>query len=134
MERNNYIAVYGSLRYGMGNHRVLGGAEYVDTTVVYGFSMHSFGGFPVLIPADPEEEAVVELYRANDAEMDSVDMLEGFREGGGGFYDRTPVELDNGHVAWVYFIDDVDLFDLPDVPVNAYGAQDWIKYVEEAAA
>lgn len=112
----------------MYNNYVLGDAEYVDTTTVDGFEMHSFGGFPVLISSEGSV-AVVELYRASDDEMEAVDYLESYPS----FYNRKEVVLLNGCTAWVYFIDDAEIHTLPYVASNLQGEYDWVLHVQEAA-
>lgn len=96
---NNLVAVYGSLRAGLHNHRVLGDAPYVTMGSVKGFTMHSLGAYPALVRGDGE--AVVELYDV--ACMKALDTLEGFPT----YYTRKQVKVDtpDGAVmAWVYYM------------------------------
>lgn len=122
MERNINVYVYGSLRAGMGNHRLLREAEFVREHVIYGYTMISFGAFPALVPTG-KSHAVVEQYRVNEEEFQRLDMLEGYPH----FYDRCLLDTPDGEVAWVYFIDDQELLNRG---VVEHG--DWVRYKEAA--
>lgn len=93
------VAVYGSLRQGMGNHRLLqdGEAAFLGTERVSGFQMYSMGGFPFITPA--EGEIRIELYKVDRDTMLRLDRLEGYPS----FYDRKLIQTSKGQ-AWIYFI------------------------------
>lgn len=93
------VAVYGSLREGMGNHRVLGGSTMVGKATVGGFDMFSLGGYPYCVP-DKTGEIVVEVYQVSEEVGQSLDALEGYPS----FYDRKLISTPFGE-AWIYFID-----------------------------
>ena len=102
MKTNDIVAVYGSLRKGLGNHRLLSTSESLGTHVVnIPFKMVSLGGFPALVPQDDSHEITVELYTSDDPDVySSLDMLEGYPS----FYNRKKIAVD-GKPAWVYFIE-----------------------------
>jgi gamma-glutamylcyclotransferase (GGCT)/AIG2-like uncharacterized protein YtfP len=78
----NVIAVYGTLRRGGQNHRLLDGAQFFGTGHIHG-RLHVVGdaghrpyAYPLLLP-DDNECVVVELYRVTDAHMlRDLDRLE----------------------------------------------------------
>lgn len=97
------VAVYGSLRQGMGNHRLLeeGKAWYHGKDKLDGFIMYSLGGFPCVRSVFPEgNEIVVEVYEVDDETFARLDVLEGFPS----FYDRKKVSTKYGD-AWIYTIE-----------------------------
>lgn len=109
IEEGELVAVYGSLRSGLGNHRLLTSAPRQDDGIIPDgeFYMVSLGGFPGLIP--PHEPLykstpiVVEVYEVDSNQRAiSLDGLEGYPS----FYDRKQVVLEDGRCCWVYFLDD----------------------------
>lgn len=105
MKVNDLVAVYGSLRAGLGNHRTILGVNRLDDGIISDkFSMVSLGGFPGLIKSETTTPIVVEVYEIDTTDrIRALDMLEGYRPGGG-FYDREQVELEDGRICWVYFL------------------------------
>lgn len=102
------VAVYGSLRQGMGNHGLLSGQTFVGTTqTVENYAMYSLGGFPkISLRGEKVCPIVVEIYDVTDEGLDRLDMLEGYRgEGMQNFYDRSLVETGEGP-ALIYHIED----------------------------
>ena len=121
------VAVYGSLRKGLGNHRVLGDSKLVSTGIVQGFGMYSMGGFPALTTLANKTDVVVEVYEVDNDTMRRLDRLEGYPH----FYNRVPVpiHLNEGEdgvesylTAWIYFIDDK----FPEKSFVESG--DWVEY------
>lgn len=97
------VAVYGSLRKGMGNHLLIQREEgtLLSTERVSGWEMYSYGGFPFIRPADnPSDEITIEVYAMPVTAMRALDRLEGYPS----FYDRKLVQTSKGQ-AWIYFID-----------------------------
>lgn len=98
------VAVYGSLRKDMGNHRIIENAPRQDDGVIRDrFRMVSLGGFPGLLKsANENTDIVVEVYEVtNEAQAQSLDYLEGYPS----FYNREVVELADGRECWVYFLE-----------------------------
>lgn len=124
MSNKQIIAVYGSLRSGMGNHRLLENAEFLCRTVTSEpYAMYSLGGFPkVSLHGDKVAPIVVELYSCNEDTMRSLDRLEGFRgEGMDNFYDRSTVQTECGKNALIYHIESGN-------GSNPVESGDWVEY------
>lgn len=101
------VAVYGSLRQGMGNHGRLRGATYVGTTVTtQPYAMFSLGGFPMVSLGLAKTPIVVEIYDCNEEQLEGLDYLEGYRgEGKNNFYDRSTVMTEAFGEALIYHIE-----------------------------
>lgn len=128
MNKLERVAVYGSLRQGHGNWRWLLNREPVETSTLSQFKMYSLGGFPGVLHSDSEEDQiVVEVYEADEKDMESLDRLEGYREHDPdtSMYVRERVE---GVDAWIYVWNGREL---PEEKHVASG--DWTQYVEERA-
>lgn len=91
------LAVYGTLKKGHPNHRVIGNAEYLGSCAIEGWAMYSLGYFPCIVPMKLSSRVVVEVYALDD--LAAADRLEGYPN----FYDRTKVRTSYGE-AWVYFM------------------------------
>lgn len=116
------VAVYGSLRNGMGNHRLLKDSEYVGTfTTDNKWQMHSLGGFPAIIAG--QDSVVVELYRVNQDTFRSLDRLEGFPD----FYNRKKIDVD-GYTAWIYYMQEDSKY-LGELVEQG----DWVKYKQSSS-
>jgi gamma-glutamylcyclotransferase (GGCT)/AIG2-like uncharacterized protein YtfP len=124
---NSIVAVYGSLRKGLGNHGLLQGSEFIGTGKVSGYGMYSLGGFPAMSNVGAKSDAVVEVYSVDEVTMARLDRLEGYPS----FYNRSLVAvlLDEGEggvatyaSAWMYHIDEA--FDNKDFVASG----DWVKY------
>ena len=100
------VFVYGSLKVGYGNHRVLNGAEYVGVhkTLEPNWEMMSLGGFPGVIRGKNLIEG--EVYTVDDGGLERLDRL----EGNGSFYNREQIKTTAG-VVWMYVL-------MRDQPVN----------------
>ncbi len=76
------IAVYGSLRKGMGNHRVLGDAILLgDFGTPPLYNMFSCGGSYPGITENGETSIKMEVYEASEAVNKSVERLESYVKG-----------------------------------------------------
>lgn len=120
MRVGDLVAVYGSLRYGMGNHRVVEGAERGADGIISGkFHMVSLGMFPGLLKSESPTDIVVEVYKIDtESRAQSLDWLEGYPS----FYDREQVQLVDGRTCWVYFLHSTS-------PANALvPSGDWVSY------
>lgn len=75
-----YVAVYGTLKVGKGNHRVLGESELVTTGFIKGYVMYSNGYYPSIFKVDDEHQKVyVEVYKVTDIDVyQNLLSLEGF--------------------------------------------------------
>lgn len=91
------VAVYGSLRKGFGNHRLINQEPLSTETLNVPFYMVSLGAFPALIPCPYDTPITVEVYDVDDITFSRLDMLEGYPD----FYNRSKVETSKGN-AWLY--------------------------------
>ena len=95
------VAVYGTLRKGYGNNRLIKDAEQILTMSIGGFEMKSLGAFPIA-QVNKDKAIVVEIYHITDDELVACDRLEGHPN----WYKRTQVgQLDIGdgeQPLWLY--------------------------------
>ena len=101
------VLVYGTLKRGYGNHRLLETSSYLGAFRAQGFELHSLGAFPaVSFTKDNSRFVEGELYEVDDDTLQNLDWLEGHPN----FYERhiTPVKDDRGHTedAYIYVLDD----------------------------
>jgi gamma-glutamylaminecyclotransferase len=83
------VFVYGTLRRGEGNHRLLAHAEYVgEARTVPGFALYDLGAFPGLV-RDGAGTVVGEVYDVDAGTLAALDRLEGVPS----FYRRERIEL-----------------------------------------
>lgn len=108
MSKRAYF-VYGTLKKGHGNNRLIVNQEYAGTATLNGYRMHHLGGFPAVTP---DENRVVqgEVWMIDEETEPKVDRLEGYSNGYKGFYDKALVEVTNENdqtiKAYVYFMPD----------------------------
>ena len=101
-----FVFVYGTLKQGHGNNRLLNRAKFVGpgTTVSEAFQMQD-GGFPMVF-AGGQFKVKGELFEVNDQQtLDNLDRLEGVPH----FYNRQEVEVDvDGEIisAFMYVTND----------------------------
>lgn len=121
------VAVYGSLRKGMGNNRLLGDSKCLGvTTTDMPFAMYSLGGFPMVTFGDRVCPIVVEVYECSSEVLQTLNYLEGYRgEGGNNFYDRSLVATPLGE-AYIYHIEDRSTS-----PDSLVPNGDWVNYVQQ---
>lgn len=113
------VAVYGSLREGLGNNPRLHNSPKLGTCIVEGFEMRSLGGFPVIYFSDMSDKIVVEVYQVEDSVLEgSLDTLEGHPE----WYRRIMVPTEFGN-AWIYVMMSDEYRNHPLVEGG-----DWCKY------
>lgn len=115
------IGVYGSLREGLGNHRLLQDAEFVGAdSLPAEYGMVSLGGFPGVFKGGTTN-IVLELYLVDAGELLRLDRL----EGNGSFYTREEVTTQAGALPWVYLLPKERYEDNEAVPSG-----DWKMYLE----
>ena len=115
MEYNmNLVFVYGSLKKGFGNHRLLENSKYIAKggTVSEGFDMGSCGGFPG-VTSGGEYRIYGELYEVDDDTFERLDTL----EGNGHFYEREEIDIMSisqpaarVYKAWIYILDNYNYY------------------------
>ena len=102
------VLVYGSLRKGMGNHRLLEGQDFVGETLTKEpYAMYSLGGFPMVsLEGDKVSPIVVEAYDVDDRGLARLNQLEGFHgKGQRNFYDCSHVETVDHEGGLIYHIE-----------------------------
>ena len=100
---NKKVFVYGSLKQGFGNHRLLESATFLglDTTPP-DYTMYSLGGFPGIIPKG-NTPIQGEVYEVDQDQFERLDMLEGYPS----FYNRKLIDTAHGD-AWIYYLNGDD--------------------------
>ena len=94
------VAVYGTLKQGHGNHRLLSQSQFMGHETLYGWEMHSLGFCPAIVYSTPDSKVWTEVYKVDEDTFRRLDMLEGYPS----FYNRKLVTTQYGE-AWVYFFD-----------------------------
>jgi gamma-glutamylcyclotransferase (GGCT)/AIG2-like uncharacterized protein YtfP len=97
------VAVYGSLRKTLSNHRILDDAKYLgnyESEPI--FSMFDVGQYPA-IKEQGNTSIVLEIYRIDEKILKSLDTLEGYdsEEPDSCYYVRTSIETPFGE-AFIY--------------------------------
>lgn len=85
------VAVYGSLRKGMGNHNLIAGGELLGFGSVKG-TLYANGGFPIL-SLEGDTDVKVEVYEVSDRILNNLDWLEGYVDDQQHWYNRTKVDV-----------------------------------------
>lgn len=104
------VAVYGSLRQNMGNHRLLENANYLGefkTEPV--FSLYSLGGFPGL-KENGQTSVIMEVYSVTPEEAIRIDRLEGYTPGSkhNDFYDKIIIDTPYGKAGTYIYVPNTD--------------------------
>jgi gamma-glutamylaminecyclotransferase len=87
------IVVYGSLRKGFGNHRLLEGSTFLGNVLTApSYTMIGLGGFPGVI-ALGSTAIKGEMYEVDDETLRDLDRLESHPD----WYCRTPIEVTDEH-------------------------------------
>jgi len=120
------VAVYGSLRKGMGNHRILNGAKYLgrfDTKPV--FNLYSLGSYPGIKPKG-RSSIVMEVYEVDDEGLKKVDRLEGYNSESNvnDFYNRVSINTPFGLAYTYLYVPSIENEEIVD-------SGDWVQYVTE---
>ncbi|KAB2888115.1 MAG: gamma-glutamylcyclotransferase [Desulfobulbaceae bacterium] len=103
---NSLVFVYGTLKKGFSNHRLLAGSEYLGTAqTVEKYAMYSTGT-PIVLKDEAVSPIHGELYRVNEATLVALDSLEGHPD----WYRREEISIfvdgEKGRyqeTAWLYF-------------------------------
>lgn len=102
------VSVYGTLRQGFGNHRLLENARFLGQfTTEPIFSLYNLGGFPGL-KQNGETAVVMEVYEVTAVEARRVDNLEGYTPGNTPyFYDKINIETPYGTAGTYIYVPEV---------------------------
>lgn len=86
------LFVYGTLKRGCCNHRMMAGAVFVaPARTVPGFQLHDLGGFPAIAAVPADRDGVVgEVWSLNSETLARLDRFEGVHQG---LYHRAPIAL-----------------------------------------
>lgn len=117
------VFVYGSLRRGMGNHRLMGQSELMAEAHLSGFDMYQVSSFPAIVPGNGSVKG--EVYLVDGATLARLDQLEGHPR----MYRRSMVTVQAGDVlaqVWVY-VWQRSVSGLAPVP-----AGDWVEFFKVA--
>lgn len=119
------ISVYGSLRKGLGNHRLLENAKYLgDFQSEPVFSLYSLGGYPGL-KTEGTTSVTMEVYEVTPIEANRIDQLEGYTPGREAtFYDKIPIDTPYGEASVYTYVDKI-----PESRLVESG--DWKQYLGE---
>lgn len=131
MSGKHTVFVYGTLKDGFGNNRLLKSAEFIGRAcTVLPYVMLDTGGFPVVFQDGGKHNVSGEVYEVDDQTLAMLDRLEGHPS----FYERRQIEVDvedTGvlQTCWMYFgntsAGSWGRRSLPEVPVQANGAYNW---------
>jgi len=121
------VFVYGTLKAGHGNHRLLENSKLLHEATITG-KMVSLGGFPC-VSTNGDNQIHGEVYEVDDQTLGHLDHL----ESNGSFYTREIVNSSKGPV-WVYLIQDEGYYQTRPLIRNGVwrGAMDY-SLQEEAA-
>ena len=113
------LFVYGTLKRGRRNHRLLTGQRFVGpAATVSGFRLFDLGRYPGLVrdaDADADAGAVRgELFDVSECCLGELDDFEGVPD----LFTRERIELADGTTAWAY------LYARP-VPAGAPSGEEW---------
>lgn len=96
-----YVFVYGSLKSGFSNHRLLENAKFIcNTHTKECYTMLDLQSFPGVIKEKDTSQIQGEVYRLKNENIQDLDDFEG------SWYYRENIELDNGYTAEIYFLKD----------------------------
>jgi gamma-glutamylcyclotransferase (GGCT)/AIG2-like uncharacterized protein YtfP len=88
------IIVYGTLKKGFGNHRLLQNAKFLGKALTKNKYKMTKSGIPFVHEDKPEVQITGEVYEVSEADMPRLDALEGFRgRRDNSFYYRKPIPV-----------------------------------------
>lgn len=124
-KKTEIIAVYGSLRAGLGNHGLIRGSKLLGTFKSKPeFSLYSLGGFPGL-KTNGKTAVTMEVYEVDEQTARQVDGLEGYSPNRTPtFYDKMNIETPYGTAGVYTYVSSI-----PEDRLVESG--DWKTYVEE---
>jgi len=105
---NEFVFVYGSLKNGFGNNRLLESSKFISEaiTVNDNFDMTSLGGFPGVV-SEGQKRISGEVYSISNDILSRLDVL----ESNGSFYTRRQIVVFTTnqpafkkYVVWIYIL------------------------------
>lgn len=103
------VAVYGSLRKELGNHRLLENSIYLgEFKTPAKYSLYALGGYPGL-KQKGTSEVVMEVYEVTPEQANRIDQLEGYSPNrtNNDFYDKVTIETPYGDAGTYIYMPDV---------------------------
>lgn len=100
------VAVYGSLRKGLGNHPLLESSKYLgEEWTGEGYTMISLSAFPGVYKDESGGKIKIEIYEVDSYTAARLDMLEGFSgyDNPNNFYNKELIETSHGPT-FIYYI------------------------------
>ena len=101
----NLVFVYGTLKKGFGNHRLLEKAHFLGEAYLRRTKMVDLGAYPAVITGG-KKDVMGEIYQVDDETLARLDRLEGHPS----FYERRQVKVFSvfqnvdTFIAWCYFM------------------------------
>ena len=101
------VAVYGSLKQGHGNHRLLGDSACLGVTRTRPeYTLYNLGAFPA-VGLNGNTAVQVEVYKVDEDVFSRLDMLEGYPA----FYNRKRIDTEYGE-SWMYYLEECNGYDV----------------------
>lgn len=105
------FAVYGTLKRGFGNNRLLESSKFLGEQKIPGFKMYSLGGFPAINKANEDSNITIEVYEVDDPQVVknvySLEHYSGERDNPHNWYDTVDVSTKWGDAEIFYFKKDL---------------------------
>lgn len=121
-DKKHILAVYGSLRRNMGNHRLLIGSKFIGKTEIEtNMQMYDLGYYPTLIETKDPHKLTIELYEVDELTHKAVEHLEGYPS----YYQRKNIRVEHGgneYDAQIYY------WDTKETPKRPVPSGDWTEY------
>lgn len=96
--KKHLVFVYGTLKQGYGNNRLLQNADFIGDAVTVEKYRMLHGGFPIVLDDQQKFQIHGELYRVTDHQLRNCDSLEGYHgEGRHNMYDRKTIKVRTAH-------------------------------------
>lgn len=107
MNNKTKVFVYGTLRRGYGNHRLLENSEFLGNAITKEKYELTANGIPFVNPDKPTSNIVGEVYEVDNETLKSLDRLEGYdAKLDDGWYMRREISVmieDKEEKASIYF-------------------------------
>jgi gamma-glutamylaminecyclotransferase len=120
-EARTHVFVYGSLRKGEFNHRLLAvpGARLImaKSRTEPGYELRDLGAFPGMVRGGAGA-VIGEVYEVDEATLAALDRLEGHPR----FYSRTRIALDDGTIVEAYLLSPGRVMGRPVIPTGDWRA------------
>lgn len=104
------VFVYGTLRKGFGNHRLLTNSNFIGNAITKEKYTMFASGIPYVNKHIPTHNVIGEIYEVNDEQLNRLDALEGYNpdDHNNSWYKREKIKLNLGdeeEEAYIYFND-----------------------------